>query len=75
MTQHPVQRGNHDVGYQITFPGSNFIFHDSEGFEAGGVDEVEKVKDFIKERGVMDTLAKQLHVIWYKFLGGSHNLS
>ena len=61
--QHHFQRDNHDVRYEITFPGSNFIFHDLKSFEARGVDEVEKVKDFIKERGGMDRFAKQLHVI------------
>ena len=61
--QHHFQRDNHDVRYEITFPGSNFIFHNLESFGAGRVDEVKKIKDFIKERGGMDRLAKQLHAI------------
>ncbi|KAF8684002.1 hypothetical protein AX14_004174 [Amanita brunnescens Koide BX004] len=28
-------RGMHDIEHQITYPGSNFIFHDSQGFESG----------------------------------------
>ena len=47
------------------FPGSGFIFHDSEGFEAGGDMEVKKVKDFIKERSRKAELEDQLHVIWW----------
>ncbi|KAJ3481217.1 hypothetical protein NLI96_g7813 [Meripilus lineatus] len=57
-------RGNHDIEYEITFPGSNFVFHDSEGFEAGGASEVERVKTFIRERGGNSDLKNQLHAIW-----------
>ena len=49
---------------QITFNGSNFIFHDSEGFEAGGGKESQKVKDFINKKNGEIDLAKQLHAIW-----------
>ena len=59
-----VQRGNHDIEHQITFPGSNFIFHDSEGFEAGGESEVDKVEMFIQKRMKRDKLQDQLHAIW-----------
>ncbi len=41
-----------------------FIFHDSRGFEAGGVSELEKVQRFIRECSKQKELQDQLHVIW-----------
>lgn len=41
-----------------------FIFHDSRGFEAGGVDELKKVKNFVSERSESKRLSDQVHVIW-----------
>ena len=60
-----IKRGNHNIDNEITFPGSGFIFHDSEGFEAGGVEELEKVKAFIRERSRDPDPKKQLHAIWW----------
>ena len=59
------QKGIHDIEHQITYLGSNFIFHDSEGFEAGASDEMEIVWNFIKKRSVAAELKDQLHAIWY----------
>ena len=42
-----------------------FVFHDSRGFEAGGVDEFNTVKKFITERSKEKRLQNQLHAIWY----------
>jgi len=58
------QRGEHDIECQLTYPGSNFIFHDSRGIEAGSKDELETVKNFIQTRGQNAELKDQLHVIW-----------
>ena len=58
------QRGKHDIEYQLTYPGSNFIFHDSRGIEAGSEDELEIVKRFILAREQNAKLRNQLHVIW-----------
>lgn len=44
-----------------------FIFHDSRGFEAGGVDELQKVKTFVSERSKAKKLVDQVHVIWYSY--------
>jgi len=41
-----------------------FIFHDSRGFEAGGVQEFQLVKEFIEERSRAKTVKEQLHAIW-----------
>lgn len=42
-----------------------FIFHDSRGFEAGGVDELNKAKAFVAERSKEESFSDQVHVIWY----------
>ncbi|KAF8691605.1 hypothetical protein AX14_002766, partial [Amanita brunnescens Koide BX004] len=55
----------HDIEDQITYEGSNFIFHDSQGFESGAKDEIEVVWDFIKKRSAAIKLENQLHAIWY----------
>jgi hypothetical protein len=46
-----------------TNPG--FCFHDSRGFEAGGVLELDKVNAFITERSQQTNLEHRLHAIWY----------
>jgi hypothetical protein len=45
-----------------TNPG--FRFHDSRGFEAGGVLELDKVNAFIAERSQETKLERRLHAIW-----------
>ncbi|KAF8351891.1 hypothetical protein F5887DRAFT_874082 [Amanita rubescens] len=59
------QRGIHNIEHQITYQGSNFIFHDSPGFEAGSHDEINEVWKFIKRRSNSIELKDQLHAIWY----------
>ncbi|KAF7985534.1 hypothetical protein HWV62_3771 [Athelia sp. TMB] len=44
---------------------TQFIFHDSRGFECGSVDETEMVREFLKSRGEARELAGQLHAVWY----------
>jgi len=63
------QRGEHNIEYQLTFSGSNFIFHDSRGIEAGSEDELKIVEEFIQKREQLVDLKDQLHVIWYSFFG------
>lgn len=58
----------HNIEHQITFPGSNFIFHDSCGFESGATKEMEDVWEFIEERANTSQMMDQLHAIWYVFL-------
>ena len=59
------QRGMHDIEHQITYPGCNFIFHDSQGFESGATKELEVVWEFIEARSTKTELKDQLHAIWY----------
>jgi len=57
-----LMRGQHDIENEMVFlsnPG--FVFHDSRGFEAGGVDEFDAVKAFIAERSQKRKLSDQLH--------------
>ncbi len=59
------QRGLHDIEHQITYPGSNFIFHDSQGFESGSTEELDVAQRFIERRSAETELKNQLHAIWY----------
>ena len=59
------QRGIHNIEHQITYKGSNFIFHDSQGFESGAKEEIEVVWDFIEKKSAATKLKDQLHAIWY----------
>ncbi|KAF8323443.1 hypothetical protein F5887DRAFT_903483 [Amanita rubescens] len=59
------QRGLHDIEHQITYPGSNFIFHDSRGFESGSTEELEIAWKFIEKKSAETELKNQLHAIWY----------
>ncbi|KAF8701246.1 hypothetical protein AX14_000509 [Amanita brunnescens Koide BX004] len=60
-----VERGIHDIEHQITYPGSNFIFHDSQGFEAGASKELDIVWKFIEKCSIAVEMKDQLHAIWY----------
>jgi hypothetical protein len=42
----------------------DFCFHDSRGFEAGGIEELNIVKAFVTERAQATNLESQLHAIW-----------
>ena len=55
----------HDIEHQITYPGSNFIFHDSQGFESGSTEELEIAWKFIEKKSVEAELEDRLHAIWY----------
>ncbi|KAF8731476.1 hypothetical protein AX14_004838 [Amanita brunnescens Koide BX004] len=60
-----VERGIHDIEHQITYHGSNFIFHDSRGFESGAIEELEVVWKFIEKQSSTTEVKDQLHAIWY----------
>ncbi|KAG8841402.1 hypothetical protein FRB96_007783, partial [Tulasnella sp. 330] len=56
-------RGLHDINHEITYPGwPGFVFHDSAGLEAGSIDEVKLIVDFIKRRARMEK-EEALHII------------
>jgi hypothetical protein len=58
------QRGIHNIEHQITYPGSNFIFHDSQGFESGASGEIEIVWKFIEKKSTAIEMKDQLHGIY-----------
>ncbi|KDQ10843.1 hypothetical protein BOTBODRAFT_35796 [Botryobasidium botryosum FD-172 SS1] len=66
-------RGEHNIEYSLVFPSNpRFVFHDSRGFESGGVDELELVRKFIQEKASLGSMRNQLHAIWYCFSAESN---
>ncbi|KDQ16274.1 hypothetical protein BOTBODRAFT_30974 [Botryobasidium botryosum FD-172 SS1] len=63
-----ADRGEHNINYELIFPGTNgFIFHDSRGFESGAVRERDIVQEFIRKRANHSILNERIHAIWYCF--------
>ena len=63
-----MQRGEHDINDELIFTNHDgYIFHDSRGFEAGGKDELEAVKEFVKSKSQQPRLKNRLHAIWFVF--------
>ncbi|KAG8824695.1 hypothetical protein FRC19_001275 [Serendipita sp. 401] len=61
-----ASRGLHNIEDEMVFKSNpGFIFHDSRGFEAGGIEELNKVKSFIERRSKKTWLPNKLHAIWY----------
>ncbi|KAF5344667.1 hypothetical protein D9758_016408 [Tetrapyrgos nigripes] len=61
-----ADRGIHDINQSFSFSSNpQFIFHDSPGFEKGGVKELEDVQQFIKNRAEAANVEDQLHAIWF----------
>lgn len=59
------KRGIHSIKDEMVFKSNrDFVFHDSRGFEVGGVDEFRLVKDFVTERAKTNFLKKRIHAIW-----------
>ncbi|KAF8556883.1 hypothetical protein OG21DRAFT_503459 [Imleria badia] len=59
-------RGMHNIENELIFRSNNkFVFHDSQGFEAGRKDEFLRMKEFIANRAKTTFLKKRLHAIWY----------
>ncbi|KAF9514197.1 hypothetical protein BS47DRAFT_1295295 [Hydnum rufescens UP504] len=57
-------RGIQNIDDEITYVSSpDFVFHDSGGFEAGGVKEVEAAWQFIRKRSLASP-SQQLQAIW-----------
>ncbi|KAG9312506.1 hypothetical protein JVU11DRAFT_6897 [Chiua virens] len=64
--QESRDRGMHDIKNELVFRSNpNFIFHDSQGFEAGSIGEFEQMKEFVSGRAKTAHLKKQIHAIWY----------
>ncbi|KAG9312263.1 hypothetical protein JVU11DRAFT_7566 [Chiua virens] len=62
---HP-KRGIHDIENELVFRSNpNFVFHDSQGFEAGSIEEFEQMRHFVSDRAKTRFLKKRIHAIWY----------
>jgi hypothetical protein len=56
----------HNIEDELIFTNHDgCIFHDSRGFEAGGVDELRIVQDFIRRKSRESRLKDRLHAIWF----------
>jgi hypothetical protein len=65
-----LQRGEHDIEHELTFPEHDgYVFHDSRGFEAGNETELEIVQDFVGRRLQERRLVDRLHAIWFAPFG------
>jgi hypothetical protein len=61
-----LQRGEHDIEYEITFASHDgYVFHDSRGFESGEEKELQIVQDFVRRRSQEKKLNERLHAIWF----------
>ncbi|KAG9311143.1 hypothetical protein JVU11DRAFT_9058 [Chiua virens] len=64
--QESRDRGMHDIENELVFRSNpNFIFHDSQGFEAGSIGEFKQMKEFVASRAKTAHLKKRVHAIWY----------
>ncbi|KIM31993.1 hypothetical protein M408DRAFT_63884 [Serendipita vermifera MAFF 305830] len=61
-----AEHGKHDIENEMIFTSNpGFLFHDSRGFESGGIIELDKVNTFITHRSQQRKLENRLHAIWY----------
>lgn len=61
-----TQRGHHNIEDELIFRSNpGFVFHDSCGFEAGSVEELNLMKDFVTDRASTMQLGKRVHVVWW----------
>ena len=60
-----VQRGIHDINRPFTSRSNpGFIFHDSPGFEAGDMKQMQEVLSFLEKKAKSTDVDDQVHVIW-----------
>ncbi|KAI6097996.1 GTP-binding protein, partial [Pisolithus croceorrhizus] len=58
--------GHHNIEDELVFQSNlGFVFHDSCGFEAGSIEQFEKMKSFVVDQAVMGSLKKHFHAIWF----------
>ena len=61
-----VQRGIHNIEDELIFrSNSHFVFHDSQGFETGSVNEVNLMRAFVTDRATTMRLENRIHAIWW----------
>ncbi|KAF8260596.1 hypothetical protein EI94DRAFT_1811447 [Lactarius quietus] len=61
-----TNRGEHEINDELVFSNhKGYVFHDSRGIEAGGIDELAILQDFIRRKSGEKLLRSRLHAIWY----------
>ncbi|KAF5344988.1 hypothetical protein D9756_011293 [Leucocoprinus leucothites] len=61
-----MDRSEHRIEDEIIFSSHDgYVFHDSRGFESGGVEELKIVQNFVRQKSGEKLLASRLHAIWY----------
>jgi hypothetical protein len=61
-----IKPGEADIDKEILSEANEqFVLHDSQGFEAGEVDNLRTVREFINRRDRMPDIKDKLHAIWY----------
>ena len=59
------KRGLHDIKNEMAFRSNqDVVFYDSRGFEAGGIEEFQQMKDFVAKRAGTPFLKRGVHAIW-----------
>ena len=60
------QRGEHNIDDELVFSNhKGYIFHDSRGIEAGSIDELRILQNFIRGKCGEKQLRLRLHAIWF----------
>ncbi|KAN0137565.1 hypothetical protein V8E53_004616 [Lactarius tabidus] len=61
-----MNRGEHCIDDALVFSNhKGYVFHDSQGIEAGDEEKLEILKDFIRRKCGEKRLGNKLHAIWY----------
>ncbi|KAI6015416.1 hypothetical protein BKA83DRAFT_4341667 [Pisolithus microcarpus] len=66
VVQGTLKRGYHNIEDELVFRSNpGFVFHDSSGFEAGSVQQFDKMKKFVINHAAARVLENRIHAIWY----------
>jgi hypothetical protein len=61
-----IQRGEHRIDDELVFSKhTGYIFHDSQGIEAGDEEKLDTLRDFIRRKCGEKKLRDKLHAIWF----------
>ncbi|KAI5991165.1 GTP-binding protein [Pisolithus albus] len=66
VVQGNIERGYHNIEDELVFRSNpGFVFHDSLGFEAGSIQQFDKMKKFVIKHAASRRLKERIHAIWY----------
>jgi septin family protein len=64
-----MERGEHRIDDALVFSNhKGYVFHDSQGIEAGDEEKLEILKEFIQRKCREKRLRDKLHAIWFVLL-------